>query len=218
MLNAGLIEKLIKELSTKDKEEILKRSYYHSNHFYKIVLKIDDPVRVKYRLHYWNGDAKYTQNPHNHGWKFDSFIIQGALKDTHFVECSTSGVGVLTPCAKYRMDLTTTDDRYHTSLVGSVVLKQVGTTVYRPGDSYAYPDESKIHTSHPLTSETITLLRQQPQSTSENSIYVPTNAQGVAEFETDKHHRAFTMEELDVILTRTLDALQRLQTLRLSKL
>lgn len=61
--------------------EISKRSYKHSNGFYKIVLGELDVCGAKLRLHIWKSSAytiKFEDNDiHNHRWDFASLILAG---------------------------------------------------------------------------------------------------------------------------------------------
>ena len=64
-------------------DEISKRSYLHVNNFYKInICKLDDGSTL--RIHMWKLVDDKTQNPHSHGWDFESKILYGEVENSIF--------------------------------------------------------------------------------------------------------------------------------------
>lgn len=72
-----------KRVGTLDPTEVAHRSYKHPNGFYKLNLYKTNGRTV--RLHFWEKNIHMKQNPHDHGWNFESHVIRGQLIDTHYV-------------------------------------------------------------------------------------------------------------------------------------
>ena len=192
------IKNLLQNLTLEDKKQIMERSFYHSNHFYKIVLKIDERGN-KLRLHYWKKKENFIQNPHNHGWSFESLLLRGSLMDVHYVETEDKDCNLY---EKYSMNLKIVDERYHCSFSTLARLRMENIKVMKTGEKYSY-HQDKIHTSHPLEDGTITVLLQTPQIRDENLIF----KQILQCFETEKHHQNISLEILNSIIEEVLSSL-----------
>jgi hypothetical protein len=58
-------------------DAIAKRSHFHGNGFYKVVLEDNEDFRI--RLHIWTPENNSEENLHNHRWHFASTILSGSL-------------------------------------------------------------------------------------------------------------------------------------------
>jgi hypothetical protein len=138
--------------------EISKRSYLHVNNFYKINIgKLDDGTTI--RIHLWKvADINENQNPHSHGWNFESKILYGEIKNMDFEETDDEN-GIF---FKFVQNLT---QHKGISIVNNTSIKCLLTNTksnnYKTGDSYKQIAD-KIHTSIPIIDRSITIIKQGP--------------------------------------------------------
>jgi hypothetical protein len=138
--------------------EISKRSYLHVNNFYKINIgKLEDGTTI--RIHLWKtADINKNQNPHSHGWNFESKILYGEIKNTDFEEVVDNNGNYL----KFMQNLT---QHKGISIVNNTSvkcsLKNSKLNNYKAGDSYKQI-ANWIHTSIPIIDRSITIIKQGP--------------------------------------------------------
>jgi len=215
LLSTEFLLNFLKTITEEQKEIIAKRSYYHTNHFFKVVLSVDYPKPGwKIRVHYWLKQPSFEQNPHSHGWDFTSRIIQGSLLDVQYEE-ETTTKKVANIYKKFDMMLTTKDPRYYCKATEekTTALSVNKIRAYSPGDIY-HSHHKIVHTSHPVDDKVITVVLEEPQASESNLIYVKKDTL----FEETNSHRQVTMKELNWILKSMKSALKSSQQTRISKL
>jgi hypothetical protein len=139
------------------KTTICSKSYLHVNNFYKINLGTQkDGTTI--RLHYWNKNTEYGQNPHSHGWNFTSKVIRGVLFETRYEQCEEKG-GFM---AKFQQDLTKHNKT--SSIIekeDDLRLRIIDKSWYNVDYIYS-ADTDVIHTAYAGEDKTITAIKQSP--------------------------------------------------------
>lgn len=146
-------------LSSEEKiQEVCKRSYYHVNNFYKIVLHIDD--QKIYRLHYWK-KVEFEQNPHSHGWNFESIIISGKFRNTTFEETNEDEDQdkKSKKMIKNKIILNKNTSSTKTEEIENVNLRIQSDIYFQNRDVYEM-DSKQIHTFTPIDDNSITFIEQ----------------------------------------------------------
>lgn len=147
------------------------RSYWHPNHFAKLVLHVPDDGGFRIRLHVWPEDLTAPRlgesNPHSHRWEFASTVLAGAGLDMiEYTE--TSGAG--TPYVRYRYGGDPADPAALRD-DGRARLVPVRTPQARRGTSYSC-DTSVIHTVAPVGQRLVaTLVYQGPHRGDSTVVY-----------------------------------------------
>lgn len=165
-------------LNDKEKlDKISKRSYYHVNHFYKIVLHEDNDYI--YRLHIWKC-LDFEQNPHSHGWDFESKIIKGKFIHSKFNEtkqeefCSLNKKilsydnGIIYD--KYNILLNISNGSSNIELIGNVMLTENYKEELNEGEKYNVTSK-EIHKFIPCENNSITIIKESKLKDSTASIY-----------------------------------------------
>lgn len=150
---------------------VTRRSYWHPNHFAKLVLHAPDDGAFRIRLHVWPEDLAGPRlgesNPHSHRWEFASTVLAGAGLDMiEYAETDRGG----TPFTRYRYGGDPSDPAA-LRCDGSARLATVRTPKARQGTSYSC-DTSVIHTVAPVGRRLVaTLVYQGPHRSDSTVVY-----------------------------------------------
>ena len=188
------LKSFLTSLSAHDKRVIANRSYVHPNGFVKITLQSLSSGATT-RLHVWNTEG-FVQNPHNHGWNFTSYILQGQLTDTHYtIDEGENGSNH----REYIMDLSRKDHSIHVVHTRDVYLQIVGTYERKSGTNYTL-DSEVIHTSYPAPG-TVTFVQQQPHCKDHNRVFMPFDHPNPETLTEHTRYPSISVDVLDTILT-----------------
>jgi hypothetical protein len=216
MNHQKIYDELVDILLKPERQKIIAaKSYLHTNHFFKLILKQDEKTGDILRLHYFllPHASDVDQNPHDHGWAFTSTVLYGSLNEIQYAEeepiTRTRTLNKnLIKYFKCSLDLTTTDPVYRLTPTGVTLLKPIRTRTYRTGITYEL-DEKTIHTTHPTKTGTMTIVVQHksPINTT-NHVYVPTLE--LRKHKMESQQRCLTQVEVIVMISIALQKLKRI--------
>lgn len=179
-----------KSLSIREKQEIVKRSFFHPNGFYKIVLTADRSGNST-RLHVWKKGTNVVSNQHmhNHGWDFTSHVLYGSLLDVQYKKLPYSGKDAMT----IMTDICFKRGSCEFKSIGKCECVELSRTLRIKGDSYTLESDI-IHKTFPQVDQTVTLVHQSPLTRS-GEIFIPANETGVGNVQSVPH-QPMTIEKL----------------------
>ena len=131
----SLIFNYIKEMFSNDKliNMVLKKSYFHYNGFFRIVLASSEYYKV--RLHFWDAKNLNENNPeniHDHRWTFSSKILMGSyISQIYIVSKDPQD----SEYYKYLYDSNHDKDSYNLKEEGVERLKLIENRVFKIGEN-----------------------------------------------------------------------------------
>jgi hypothetical protein len=152
-----------------ESEELLDKAigWRHPNGFLKIVVRSDETLDPKVRLHIWNGADVHGVDIHNHFWSFSSLILCGFLVNETFRQTVDPDVALRT--VQYRLNRREGGNHLLESQgVSGVAL--VSRNKMGPGDVYGL-NFRQLHRVIPDgRGITATMVLQGPAMTDDNTI------------------------------------------------
>lgn len=225
----------LESLTVNELEVIAKRSIYHPNKFYKIVLNHLPDGSIS-RLHIWKSkessenanDSFNKQYPHDHSWDFKSYIVAGELTDIHYQELHnddlygtkindstkmSSNVCVKTRKMRCLKDMSIEQHgKYGYLFDHDCKLVEVQRYQRKVGSSYELKHDT-IHTSHP-TKGTITLVHQAPFiQFKQNTIYVPIDLPIIMTKDNLRYYDTMTVDMLKILIAETIATVTTVATI-----
>jgi hypothetical protein len=132
------------------------QSYQHENGFAKVTILEDELNRFRLRLHCWrSGDfSQESGNIHNHRFHCVSHVFRGSLRDVVWQFDDEGAV-----YNHHRYYPRSGAEQYLLAYVCTARLGPVRRVDHQSGDTYSMRND-RLHTSHQLESDTITLFME----------------------------------------------------------
>ena len=181
--------------NTKAKEEVIGRSYLHPLNFYKLNLcRLGDTT---IRIHYWLKNNTAPQNPHRHGWDFESKVLRGEICNLDYAEPVPSENGEYSHYKQIIENITLS--YVMEKQPEKVNLTIQSATFLKSEDSYVH-HHNAIHTTIACIDKTITVVKQGPFLKETCDVFTLTSLS-----ENDKIPN-MSIEEFDVLLDDIIGA------------
>ena len=169
LIKSGTFRELLRE-QIADPVALLylaQQSQLHPNNFLKIPLVVTAGTS-KLVVHKWSDEPGADPDLHNHRWNFVSTVLRGRLSATTF-----SALDDLEGhYEEFAYGSATSQAFYPLTPVGRVSLSQSGRTSASAGEYYAQ-DHEIIHGAASVMPDTVTLIVQAPESSSECRVFRP---------------------------------------------